>query len=115
MICPSCGARVKLSLVLDEDIDGDNKTINFILNKKHCSLSRKDVFEAASSIDFPKAYQQFYVQLPDREGQTQDYPIKQVVRKALGKKYGDEYPGEFNALQAKSYLERLGFTVLVRK
>ena len=73
--------------VLDEDIDSDSRIIhNFKLKGKNYSLSRKNIFEAARSLDFPKAIQKYYVQLPDKSGKTQDLAVKDVIREALENK-----------------------------
>ncbi|HEX9896576.1 MAG TPA: hypothetical protein VGA85_02820 [Dehalococcoidales bacterium] len=117
--CPNCGAELNLALVMDK---GDTvnqitraRTANFQIKRITYNLSSQDIIEAAESLESQETIRKYYVELADREGKIQEFPIKQVVRKALKKinpsKFTEDY---FTAHRARDILKKLGFEVKTR-
>lgn len=124
--CPRCGAKLNISLVLSNGEDSPSSLIKtqpttfrvrnatFRINFQSYSLSDNDVIVAAKSEE-PGTIQKFYVQLADGGGKVQEYPIKQVVRKALKTKYPEKFTEKgFTAHRARDILTKLGFIVKQR-
>ena len=76
------------------------------------TLSDRDIVEAAASLERPDSILIYYVELPNREGVPLEFPIKQVVRRALKTKFADRFSeAGFTAHRARDILRGLGFTV----
>ena len=121
--CPNCGANLGLSLTLEkmQSKDGDSidntaipkgNSIHFTMYSKHYVLNAEEILEAAQNLGYPGTIQRYFVVIPDKNGESQHYPIKRVVRKALKIKYPSEFKDEFfHSGYAKNILSKLGFKV----
>jgi len=89
--------------------------VNFKMGGTPHTVSDLDIVQAAKQLRYPETIRDYYVELSDQNGQTQQYPIKQVVRKTLQNKYGSGFKEEyFTSQRARHVLIKLGFTVGVR-
>lgn len=129
MHCPKCGTELELSLTPARqdsvtplrDLAGcpslpARRNKNFVMNGKQYTLSDRDVLEAAATFERPETIRTYSVELPNREGSIQEFPIKQVVREALRTRFPEEFSDEedkksFTANRARDILTGLGFTV----
>lgn len=127
--CPNCGIKLTLALVAAEKGDDDGlsdtskgplaptgRKATFRINKKSYTLSDQNIYEAAKNIDYPATIRRYYVELPDRKGASEEFPIKQVVRQALRAESPDAFTDEtyFTAHRARDILKKLGFEVKER-
>jgi len=117
MKCPNCGAELNLALVMEEKKDGAKtsaigKTYSFRIAGKPYSLSDGEIVQAGKDIAQPETIRDYYVELSDSNNIIQEYPVKQVVRKALHTKYTEKFSEiHFNAQRARQILSKLGFTI----
>ncbi len=116
--CPSCGAKLDLSLVLINDTN-DTKTsplktcsANFKIDRKSYTLSDTDIFVSIQGIKSIDTIRRYYIEYTDGQGNIKKYPIKQIVRDALETNYPNKFTENyFTAHRARDILTKLGFEV----
>ena len=117
MRCPNCGAELNLTLTMEskELVTGIKtivKTITFRMKGIPYTLTESNIIEAANALESPDIIRDYFVKLMGKSGIIQDFPIKQVVRKALitthAEKFSEDY---FTSQRAKHVLEKMGFAV----
>lgn len=117
MKCPNCGAELHLNLVMEAvgtstKTSAVGKTINFKMKGISYSSSDKEIIEAAKNLQSPETIRDYYVELADGKGVVQEFPIKQVVRKALQTAYKGKFAEDyFTSQRARHVLTKLGFVV----
>jgi hypothetical protein len=126
--CPNCGTKLTLTLVVAEEgaeeglpvpakspVAPTGRLATFRIASKSYSLSDQDIYQAAKTLDYPETIRRYCVELPDKRGKIEEFPIKQVVRKALKTKYPDEFTETyFTAHRVRDILRKLGFAVKER-
>ena len=118
--CPNCGVSLSLSLerssmtsIVDAPLTEEDfqKTIRFVMGGVNYELSRNDIKKAAKRLR-PNTVQKYGIQLTSKDGQEEDFPIKQVIRGALSNKPHSQFSEHgFTAHRARDILRRLGFNV----
>ena len=123
--CPKCGTELSLTLVLADEIGKEDirkgsgisippegRTVNFRIDRKSYTLSAQEIIDVALSLKDAETIRKFYIELADKDGKVKKYPIKQVVRTALKRKYPKEFKEtNFTAHRARDILTKLGFAV----
>ena len=123
--CPTCGTKLALTVVVAEKGDEEGlptaaksprvptgRIATFRIARNTYGLSDQDIYEAAKTLDYPETIRRYRVELPDRQGEIEEFPIKQVVRKALKTKYPKVFTEKnFTAHRARDILRKLGFSV----
>jgi len=117
MKCPNCGVDLTLKLTHEpgSKIAATGNTVNFSINRTSCSLSDNDIIIAAKIVMSPDTIRGYYVELEDGMGVLREFPINQVVRKALEITNQNttikDIEDYFTSQRAKNILTKLGFTV----
>ena len=127
MRCPRCGVDLELSLIPTKreetqqpTVSGEGsllpseRTKDFTLKGVRYTLSVQDILQSAAALQVRETITRYYVELPDQEGEMRQFPIKQVVRKALETGSPDTFHPEeegFHSQLASNILTGLGFTV----
>jgi hypothetical protein len=123
--CPNCGIKLAFALVVAEKGDEESRpapakrlgvptgrVATFRIAGKGYSLADQDIYGAAKNVDYPETIRRYSVKLPDKRGRIEEFPIKQVVRKALRTKYPNVFSEKyFTAHRARDILRKLGFDV----
>lgn len=86
LVCPNCGAELKISLVFAEGEGekeagspkpinvSEERNITIKIHFKTYSISNRDIEEAAASLEYPDTIQKYYIELADKEGKPDNIP-----------------------------------------
>jgi len=118
--CPKCGAELELVLVEEQRKENEvpmakGRTWTFRLDFKNYTLSDQDIINAAKNLPYRRTIQKHYIELADVSGRVQQFPVKQVVRKAIEMRYPSQKLGEgFTTHRAFMILKNLGLPTKTR-
>jgi hypothetical protein len=123
--CPNCGSALSLSLMLDpadraldRELIADEPKVRvyeFHIGGERLDLSAADVVTAAK--DVQGVVRQVYVEIKSGDGDRRHLPAKELLHRALSKKYGPHVVKNesFTTSVAERVLRNLGFEVRRRR